>query len=227
MPQPQPQPKKKKTGLIIGIVAGVLVVLAVIGMVAEKAFQNMGYGDSDDIDSDYIFDLGDDSEDDDAPQTVSYTKGTFNGVTYENKWADMKLVLPTGFSNADAATYASAESQSTECGFYFLADDFSSIIYVCFEKLPTFPVVDEEDYLDALMDTLAGVPNYTTTDAYADSTIGGYMYKKAECTFTNDNGKFVNSFYVRKLDEYMIAVSVMGVNSTANDALAGRIIKAN
>ena len=224
---PMPQPKKKKTGLIIGIVAGALVVLAVIGMVAEKVFQNMGYGDSDDIDSDYVFDLGGDTDEEDTTPAVSYTKGTFNGVTYENKWADMKLVLPTGFSNADASTYATAENESTECGFYFVADDSTGLIYAYFEKLPTFPVYDEEEYMDAVMDTLAGISNFTTTDVYTTIVIGDYTYKKAECTFTNANGEFVATVYVRKLDDYMIVVSTMGANSTANDALAGRIIRAN
>ena len=46
---PQP-PKKNNKGLVVGIVAGVLAVLAAIGMFAEKAFQNMGYGtDNEDV----------------------------------------------------------------------------------------------------------------------------------------------------------------------------------
>lgn len=46
-PAPVQQPKKKNKGLIIGIVAGVLVVLAAIGSIAQKAFQNQGYGNGD------------------------------------------------------------------------------------------------------------------------------------------------------------------------------------
>ncbi len=45
---PQQAPKKKKTGMIIAIVAVALIVLAAIGAGAEKAFQNMGYGNNND-----------------------------------------------------------------------------------------------------------------------------------------------------------------------------------
>lgn len=46
-PAPVQVPKKKNKGLIIGIVAGVLVVLAAIGSFAQKAAQNKGYGNGD------------------------------------------------------------------------------------------------------------------------------------------------------------------------------------
>ncbi len=42
--QPAPAQPKKKKGVVIGIVAAVLVVLAAIGVFAEKLFQSQGYG---------------------------------------------------------------------------------------------------------------------------------------------------------------------------------------
>ena len=232
-PVPQTQPKKKKTGLIIGIVAAVLVVLAVIGMVAEKAFQNQGYGDNTGNNGDYSYNIGGsngntDNSSSENEEKLYYSKGNFDGSVYENKWADIKFALPEGFSDADSATYMAAENSTTECGMYFMADDTMGLIYICYEKLPTFPVYDEEEYLDSAMKSLENVSGvtYKIPDTYSTATIGGYAYAKSECEFNNGNGDFANTFYVRKLDNYMIVISAIGVNSGYNDALVANITTA-
>lgn len=232
-PVPQNQPKKKKTGLIIGIVAAVLIVLAVIGMVAEKAFQDQGYGDNTGNNGDYGYNIGEsngntDNSSSENEEKLYYSKGNFDGSIYENKWADIKFALPEGFSDADTATYMAAENSNTECGMYFMADDTMGLIYICYEKLPTFPVYDEEEYLDSAMKSLENVSGvtYKIPDTYSTATIGGYAYAKAECEFNNGNGDFANTFYVRKLDNYMIVISAIGVNSGYNDALVANITTA-
>ena len=232
-PVPQNQPKKKKTGLIIGIVAAVLIVLAVIGMVAEKAFQDQGYGDNTGNNGDYSYNIGGtngntDNSSSENEQKLYYPKGNFDGSIYENKWADIKFALPEGFSDADTATYMAAENSNTECGMHFMADDTMGLIYICYEKLPTFPVYDEEEYLDSAMKSLQNVSGvtYKIPDTYSTATIGGYAYAKAECEFNNGNGDFANTFYVRKLDNYMIVISAIGVNSGYNDALVANITTA-
>ena len=231
-PVPQNQPKKKKTGLIIAIVAAVLVVLAGIGMVAEKVLQEQGYGYyEDDGDSGYDFNIGGNnssSNNDDIAEAIKYTKGSFDGTTYINDWADIRFALPEGFSDADSATYMAAENSNTECGMYFMADDTMGLIYICYEKLPSFPVYDEEKYLDSAMKSLQNVSGvtYKIPDTYSTASIGGYAYAKAECEFNNGNGDFANTFYVRKLDNYMIVISAIGVNSGYNDALVANITTA-
>lgn len=242
-PVPQNQPKKKKTGLIIAIVAAVLVVLAGIGMVAEKVFQEQGYGYyEDDGDSGYDFNIGgnnsssnnDDnssSSNDDIAEAIKYTKGSFDGTTYINDWADIKMVMPAGFQNADSETYSASENSTTECGVYLMAEDSMSIIYIVYEKLPTFPVYDEEDYLDAVVNTLkdppAGITYETTGITYTTKNIAGYAYAKADFKFNNGYGDFVQSGYARKQDDYMIFVCAIGTSAEANDALVNIISKAN
>lgn len=230
---PQTPPKKKNTGMIIGIVAAVLIVLAIIGSVAQKAFQEQGYGDNNDTgnNGDYSLNIDDDnnsSENSNSyqdPVKVEYTKGDFDGSVYTNEWADIKFALPDGFSNADAATYSAAESSTSECGAYFISDDTMSLIYICYEKLPSYPDYDEEEYLDILMESLESINevDYTTPKTYFTANIGGYAYAKAECKFSNDYGDFSNTIYVRKLDNYIILISAAGVNPEANAALVNNI----
>lgn len=233
----QNQPKKKKTGMIIGIIAATLVVLAAIGMLAEKVFQNQGYGNNNDSGNKdgYGLNIGDninssdDSSSYDEPVKLYYTKGAFDGAVYVNEWADIKFALPEGFSNADSATYSAAENSTTECGAYFIADDAMSLIYISYEKLPTFPVYDEEEYLDVAMKSLKALSGitYQIPNTYSTTTIGGYAYTKAECEFNNGNGDFSNTIYVRKLDGYIICISAVGINSESNDALVNNITTAN
>lgn len=206
-PVPNKRPKKKK-GLIIGIIAVILLVLAAIGILAEKAFQRQGYGNNE-------------------PEKLYYSKGNFDGSIYTNKWADIELSLPEGFSNADSATYSAAENSNTECGAYFFADDTMSLIYICYEKLPTFPVYDEEKYLDAATNSLQNISGitYQIPDTYGSIDIAGNSYVKAECQFNNGNGDFTQTIYVRKLDNYMIFISAIGISADSNDALVGNITK--
>ena len=236
-PVPQNQPKKKNTGLIVGIVAAVLLVLAGIGFVAEKAFQNQGYGNTGEYgsDEDYNFDIGGtedfstDSDSYDEPDEIEYTKGTFDGTVYVNAWADIKFTLPEGFSNADNATYTAAENSNTDCGMYFMSDDTMGLVYICYEELPTIPAYDEESYLDVVMDNLETQTQitYQTTDIYTTTNIAGYAYASAECKFNNGYGDFVQNIYVRKIDNRMIFIAAIGVSADANENLINMITKAN
>ncbi|MBQ1187165.1 MAG: hypothetical protein IIX54_05720 [Clostridia bacterium] len=236
----QPPPKKKNTGLVIGIIAGVVILLAIIGSIAEKALQSADYGNDSNLDYDYSYnDNSDDaygfdsysSEDTSSyvEEKIEYTKGGFDGSVYVNDWADIKLNLPQGFSNADAATYAAGENDSTDCGAYFVADDTLSAIYICYEKLPIFPSYSESEYLDAVMNSLEGVTEitYQTTSTYSSINIGGYTYTKGATTFVNNYGTFCHNFYVRKIDNYAVVISVMAVSDSAADALANQVTRVN
>ena len=221
-PTTQQKPKKKKACMIIGIIAA-MVLLAGIGFVAKRAFKDQGNGDL--SNDDYNIDA---SSSEEPPEKLYYSKGTFDGWVYENKWADIKFALPEGFSDADLAAYSAAESSNTECGMFFMADDTTSLIYICYEKLPIFPVYDEEEYLDSAMKSLqnASGVTYKIPESYTTKTIGGYSYAKAECEFNNGNGDFANTFYVRKLDGYMIVIAAISVDSASNDTLVENITTA-
>lgn len=201
-PAPHYQPKKSK-GLIVGVVFAILIVLAGIGATVAT-INNNGREVSD----------------------KEYSKGTFDGSVYINEWADIQFALPEGFSNVDAETYSNFEDKNTECGVCFFNENEGAAISIGYEKLPVFPSYDEEEYLDYVINLLKSESNttYTTPDAYTNETIGGYTYTKAECE--DYNGGFVtsNTLYVRKVDEYMICIAAIGLNSEYLDSIiAGSI----
>ena len=202
----QNKPKKKKTGLIVALVILAVLVMAGIGKGAEILFRSQGFG------------LYDGSED------LEYTKGSFDGTVYTNEWADIKLKLPDGFSNADSATYATAEDVNLECGVYFTSDDGMSIFYICYEKMPSVPDYDEEEYLDITTSKAveklenAGV-SYQSAIGYTTETIAGYTYTKAENSFNNGYGDFKQTVCVRKIGNYMVYISAVGTSEESNDAL--------
>ncbi len=229
------QPKKKKTGLIIGIVAAALIVLVGIGILVGKFFQNQEYTDTDDTGY-YDLNTGDteisscdESNRDETEETnkveAEYTKGTFDGSVYTNEWADIEFALPEGFSNADSDMYSTAENSVTECGAYFISNEAASLIYICYEKLPAFPLYDEEKYLDSAMKSFESVSGitYNLPDAYSEIIIGGYTYLKAECELNNGYETYANTICVRKLDNYIIFISALSINAESNAALISNI----
>lgn len=217
-PVPQNKPKKK-AGLIVGIVAAVLVVLAVIGIVSENLIKSKDSG---------YYDSGigtiNDSENSDSE---NYTKGEFDGAVYVNEWANIKLSIPEGFSDADSSQYSIVENSTIDCGIYFISDDRTSAIYVCYEKLPSYYTYNENKYLDAAikaLDTVSGI-TYSAPDAYSEITVAGTSYTKAEYKLNNSYMTLVNTVCVRKLGDRMVSICVMSPTSEKNAELIDGITK--
>lgn len=218
-PVPQNQPKKKKKVLVLGVVVAVIIVIAGLGGLAEKIFQSQGYGKSA-VNNGY-------SDDRDLNNTeVSYSKGTFDGTVYVNDWADIKLELPDGFSNASSDYYNASENSTTECGMYFVSDDVKRLVYICYERLPSFASYNEEEYLDLFLKSLkndTSGSSYEISDTYSTAIVGGYSYLKAEGMFNNGKVNFAITLHVRKLDNYMIVIGAMGDTYEYNNALVDNI----
>ena len=227
-PAHQKQPKKKNTGLIIGIIAAVLIVLAIIGSVAEKAFQNQGYGSSGGNNNpSYNFgEIGNNSstnnnetenqnnstEDNNVSDTVSYNKGTFADGLYVNDWANMRYDAGSIWTDGTADEYASYEGDpNTECGVILNDATNGKQLVICFEKLTgTNVLINEDTYLDAatsgLKDQYASMNLTCEMSDYYDTTIAGEKYRTVRMSF--EGTTMVQDFHVRKLDNYIIFVAV-------------------
>ena len=137
---PQPVQKKKSKGKVIAIVAAVLIILSIIGSVAQKTFQQQGYGqtDSDEIVNDY------DDENMVHDTRVHYSKGTFENNIYTNTWALLKFDATSDWTNASEEQYALFDSDGVECGL--MLNDYATQrqIIVAFEDLTGIRITAEE-----------------------------------------------------------------------------------
>ena len=233
---PQTPPKKKKTGMIIGIIAAVLIVLAIIGSVAEKAFQDQGYGDGgNDYTPSYNFSTNDSSINENTNSTTdnnvsdakSYSKGSMKEGWYVNEWANMKFDANSNWAEGSAEEYDSyAGDPNTECGVILNDATNGKQLVICFEKLngPSASVT-EDAYLDIIVSGLKqqySDANLTCTVAdYFDTTIANEKFRTAKFTF--DGSTMVQEFHVRKYDGYMIFVAVMAQDNFDASTVANNI----
>lgn len=218
-PQPVTPPKKKKTGLIIALIAASLVVMAIIGMLVEKLFQEQGYG-TDNGDDYYGFgDIGGVSGNHNTTgDIVEYTKGTLENGRYTNNWANLRVDITGDWTNGSSEEYAAYEVDSrTECGVIINDTTKGKNLTIGFEQLiGVDALMSEDEYLDVLAANL--VAEYAALNltchigAYSTTTIAGEQYRTMRATF--DGQTLVQEFHVRKLDGYIIFVI-----ATAQDGL--------
>lgn len=233
----QTQPKKKNTGMIIGIVAAVLIILAIIGSVAQKAFQDQGYGDGGGTDytPSYNFSTDGSSSNNDTNSTTgnndsdikTYNKGSMVDGWYVNEWANMKFDANSNWTDGSADEYGSYEGDpNTECGVILNDTVNSKQLVICFEKLngPSTSIT-EEAYLDIITSSLkqqyADASITCAVDDYFDTTIAGEKFKTAKFTF--DGSAMVQAFHVRKYDGYIIFVAIMAQDNFDASSIANNI----
>lgn len=231
--QPAPvQPKKKKTGLIIGIIVAVVAFILgfvlVIGLFADDS-------GSSDFDSDSGYNDNYDREEkttEESPseyyeEPVSYTKGTFDGYTYSNEWAGFTIDLPSGYTAFSDSEMAQFENYTTDYGFYFTANDTSGVIYAAYENLNGADY-DEYDYMDILMSLLesqSGAGATFDTTGYATTTeyVAGEYYVASSITGYNAYSDFVQRFYLREVDGYMVCITIIAIDDATADELINSI----
>lgn len=212
-PMGSSQPPKNKKNLGIAIALIILIFFLVgMGFLLGRTSQNNDSQGSNTKTSE------------DAPK-VEYTKGTFDGTTYINEWANIKLTLPEGFSNADSEYYTSSENETTDCGFFMASDTSYGSLVISFEKLPAIPKIDEEEYLDIVMDQLAQTTDiaYEVTDNYTTKTIANQTYLTANCPVKNGDIDLVQTYCIRKIDNTMVAIIVTGFYTEENNKMLENI----
>lgn len=211
-------PKKKHKVLIACIVVISFFVLSSLGVLAVYLLDSWHYEDT----NDGFYDAG--GVYDDFGET-EYDSGFFDGAVYRNYWAGIEMECPEGFSQAPLDTYSSVENETTECGVYFVSDDSSSSIFICYEKLPDGYYGDEWDYLDAVISLFQDDEEcvYYTPDSYTTEVIADRSFLKAECSVIYSRFEVFQTFYVRKVDDYMIVICAISDVETNNDGLVSGI----
>ena len=227
--QPPVPPKKNNTGLIIAIVVIAVFVLAGIGFAAEKIFQSQGYGANTTLNDFYGDDnIEFDDEDDYDTKHTEYTKGTFDGTTYINEWANLKMDLPTNFSDGDDSMYSASTNEVTECGMYFISTTDPEFIYICFEDISAVDNISENKYLDAALSSLkdAGLDTVDTSDSYVKHIVAGQTFTRGKSTITENSIDFYMSVYVKIIDDHAVVITSASSSFERNDQLVSQITKA-
>lgn len=211
----QQPPKKKKTWLIVLIVVIILLVLGTIGMVAEKVFQNLGYGEPDSLAEDI---LNGAEEVEIEEEKVEYTTGTFDGTEYENEWANLRITIPEGYTEATEDEYATMETMLLECGIYVYSNE-SGILSVMFEPVEIANIEEEEAYLALIEKNFSQTEaegSYEFPDSYDEITIANEEYVAAHYKVY---GLLYQSCYVRIHDGRAITIMLFGKTIEENNEL--------
>lgn len=197
------KPKKNKIGIILAIIAA--------STFSFLFFLGLGIAFFADESAD---DIGTNIDSGEYVPTVAYTKGTFDGTTYTNEWANLKFTFPLDFENGSEDIYTSFENELTECGLYAVSPSGSSIT-IAFEKLPAIPKVDEKEYLDIIIDSLSEVEDisFLTNQKYVPTTIAGETYLQAELTVQNGGINLIQSYCVKKIDDVMVIILASGLSA--------------
>ncbi len=210
---PPVQPKKSKKGIIIAIAAIVaFLVLFLIGFMLGKG--------STDINS-----ITDDSDTAAETPTIEYTKGTFDGTVYVNEWADIKFELPEGFTNADSEYYTENESETTDCGLFIISENSYGSLIIGFERLPAFPSIDEEEYLDIVTEQLVASTDvlYEIASPVTVKNIAGQDYYTQDCAVQNGDINLTQTYYMRKIGNTMMFIIATDFYGEQNDQLVETI----
>lgn len=222
--QPVP-PKKKNKGLVIGIIAAVLVVLAIIGSVAEKAFQSMGYGDvSDDVRGDIV--SGDASSSSQESQPEFSLGKAANGV-YKNDFLGLSCTVPASWEfytdeqilemNNIAAQYydedIAEQLQNAAIIYDMIATDpgTGNNININLEKLTPVQAMsmDIKQTLEAQIDSIKSVyanMGYTNTEV---------QYRKVTVDGRELDGLFITA-NIQGMDLYAASFAFMKGSYLAN-----------
>ena len=210
--QPPVAPKKKglKGWQIALIVVGVFA-MAGIGFIAEKVFQQQGYGESSKPQTSYFsgdndHSFVDDNDDNSTASKVEYTKGTLSDAgIYTNEWANIKLTIPEGYTEGNSVNYNSfSDGGTTECGLYLVSpqQEMYAIIYV---DASSQKYINENIFLSQLS---AGISQqeienikYTIPEKYEDITIAGENYVVAHYIISSYGVDMVQSYCVRKIGD--------------------------
>ncbi len=149
----------------------------------------------------------------------AYTCGTFDGKTYTNRWANMKLTLPSGYyANT---TPVQQDSDYGEGGSYMNVDGTDGIMF-SFIKSDLSSSEILSFYLSEFRNT-DGFTDATVLNSGKNVTIGGYNYKAAEFKIPDSGGTVYANLYVRQYNGYAIIIVTLSANYPSSSTLINSI----
>ena len=205
----------------------IVLILAVIGFTAEKAYQNMDDNDSYSDDVPAVNEDYEDYDNDSDFVAKPYTKGEIQGNKYVNEWANISFDI-TGWTVGDADDfYKDVEySEYVDCGLHLTDTANNQAINITFTKIPVSEnYIDETELMNSCLD---GVKNsfdkqnvdYLVSDFY-DYVIADETYKNAYVDLYDNS--LVEDIYIRAHDGYIIQIIVMADDIYETSEIVDRI----
>lgn len=220
-PVPPPQSKKSNAGLIVGVAAVIVFVVIVIAC----SIGNFLAGDNGIVVDNGVINSqqqgGEQAETDAPPATQEveeenkeYQKGTFTDTTYESEFIGVRYQAPSGWSISSESELSSMpldpvttwELQTTS------SIDGSNVV-IAVEELPS-KYITTNLYLNSLKSRLKSDMSLSD-DAIkkgGSATIAGKSYETLSYSSTTNGVAYTQTFYVRKVEDRMIAFMVTTPN---------------
>lgn len=203
--------KKKKTGLVIGIVAGVFAIIAIIGTLYGTGLLN-------------------------PENSPTIERGTIEGNTYVNEsinlefekaddwvfYSDEELAEAMG-TGADLAGYSDFQQAVVEQKTVYemgAENDHGATVILLFENATLLQGVDEEDYLDILETSLENQSTfeYEFTDQ-REVNLGDETYIVADLQTDYYSSTIYQRYYIRKQANYMITITTSALSVSELDEI--------
>ena len=223
IPQPTKVEKSPKKGKVaLSIVSSILLIIFSV-TVRTVLRENQKQKEKQQILVNFN-DIVNDSEE------IEYTKGTLSddGI-YTNKWANIRLAVPEGYTEGNSVNYNSfSDGGTTECGLYLLSPQ-REMYAIAFIDASSQKYVNENTLLLQLSAGLSQQNNenvkYTIPENFEDIKIAGENYTVAHFKFSSYGIEFVQSYYVRKIGDRFCNIIIINSTKEENDALVSKITK--
>lgn len=214
----QTSPKKKNTGSIIGIVAAVLLVFAFIGTIAERSLQGDENKKSDAVatNSDFTSDI-------DLDEGKEYVKGITTDTTYTSDFIGIRYEIPDGLVFASESELEKVSVGPTTWEMQAINVLDGSSVAVGVEKLLT-KNISEDIYIASLKSGLEdGTLETTVSDIQESGTkmIAGKEYHAMTCTLTQNGFNCTQTYFLRRVDTYMVALLITSTSTGVDEMLSG------
>ena len=128
---------------------------------------------------------------------AEYTKGTVNGNTYSNPWANFKVNFDTRFEEGTEEDYYDHESLLYDCGACFIADDDGDEIAILFYDAGNTTVTE---YVEESFEVWQNTAETTFEETYSEDFISKITYRRDAKEVELAGEKYLASFLIAEVE---------------------------
>lgn len=145
---------------------------------------------------------------------VEYTKGELVNNVYYNEWADIKVSIPEGYSNATEDEYSNSTDEVSDCLLIFYEPSGDNMI-ISAQDISSYPNISVDAYLDGIMQNMEndvsivfGLENVDITYWVNKERIQlhGYTYVQLsyQIAIKGEGQSRIQNIYARKIDNRIL-----------------------